>query len=38
MSSEEIIRAYPQLSVEDIRAALSYAADVIRTDVLTPLP
>jgi uncharacterized protein (DUF433 family) len=37
MSIADIIAAYPQLTIEDIQAALSYAADVIRTDVLTPL-
>jgi uncharacterized protein (DUF433 family) len=37
MSIDDIITAYPQLSIEDIQAALSYAADVIRTDLLTPL-
>ncbi len=34
MTSEEIRGAYPQLTVEDIRAALAYAADVIYQDVL----
>ncbi len=38
MTSEEIRGAYPQLTVEDIRAALAYAADVIYQDVLAPLP
>jgi len=38
MMPEEIQEAYPQLTSEDIRAALAYAADVIHQDVLMPLP
>ena len=38
MSSEEIVKEYPQLSDLDIRAALAYAADVIHQDILVPLP
>lgn len=38
MPSEEIRAAYPQLTAEDIQAALAYAADVIHQDVLIPLP
>ena len=38
MTPEEIRQAYPQLTVEDIQAALAYAADVISQDVLAPLP
>jgi uncharacterized protein (DUF433 family) len=38
MTPEEIQQAYPQLTVEDIQAALAYAADVISQDVLAPLP
>jgi uncharacterized protein (DUF433 family) len=38
MTSEQIREEYPQLSDEDIRAALAYAADVIHQDVLAPLP
>ena len=38
MTSEEIREAYPQLTVEDIQAALAYAADVMYQDVLAPLP
>ncbi len=33
----EIQDAYPQLTTEDIQAALTYAADVVRQDVLLPL-
>ncbi|MGC9396264.1 MAG: DUF433 domain-containing protein [Anaerolineae bacterium] len=38
MTPDEIRTAYPQLVGEDIRAALSYAADTLRQDVLLPLP
>lgn len=38
MTWKEIKEAYPQLTDEDIRAALAYAADVIHQDVLVPLP
>ena len=37
MSPKEIQDHYPQLTDEDIRAALAYAADVIHQDVLAPL-
>jgi uncharacterized protein (DUF433 family) len=37
MTPEEIREAYPQLTTEDIQAALAYAADVIYQDVLAPL-
>ena len=38
MSPQEIQEAYPQLSAEDIGAALAYAADVLSQDILAPLP
>ena len=38
MTPGEIQEAYPQLSAEDIQAALAYAADVIAQDALAPLP
>lgn len=38
MTPEEIREAFPQLTGEDIRAALAYAADVVYRDVLAPLP
>jgi len=37
MDPQEIRDAYPQLTVEDIQAALAYAADVIQSDVFVPL-
>jgi len=33
-----IREAYPQLTDEDIQAALAYAAEVIHQDILVPLP
>jgi len=38
MTPEEIQKAYPQLAVEDIQAALACAAKVIHQDILVPLP
>jgi uncharacterized protein (DUF433 family) len=38
VTSEEIQAAYPQLTSEDIQAALAYAADVIHQEILVPLP
>lgn len=38
MTPEEIQQAYPQLVSDDIRAALAYAADTIRQEVLISLP
>jgi uncharacterized protein (DUF433 family) len=38
MAPEEIREAYPQLTDEDIQAALAYAAEVIHQDILAPLP
>lgn len=37
LTSEEILQAYPQLGIEDIRAALAYAAEVMEHDILLPL-
>ena len=36
MSAEEVLQEYPQLSPEDIRAALEYAAEVMHHEVLIP--
>ena len=38
MTSAEIQEAYPQLTAEDIRAALAYAAETVHQEVLIPLP
>ncbi|MEW6365131.1 MAG: DUF433 domain-containing protein [Acidobacteriota bacterium] len=38
MNAGAILVAYPQLSVEDIQAALAYAAEVVHQEVLMPLP
>ena len=38
MTPEQIRDAYPQLALEDIRAALGYAADAVQQDMLLPLP
>ena len=37
MTYAEIQQAYPQLQTEDIRAALAYAAEVLRGETLAPL-
>jgi uncharacterized protein (DUF433 family) len=37
MSFDEIVAEYPQLKAESVRAALAYAADVVRHEVFLPL-
>ena len=37
MTSADILAEYPQLTREDILAALAYAADMLHDDVLLPL-
>ncbi len=37
MTIQEVLQAYPQLSEEDIRAALAYAAETLKTELLVPL-
>lgn len=37
MTFDEILDAYPQLKKESIQAALAYAAEVVRQDVILPL-
>ncbi len=37
MTWEEVRAAFPQLSSEDIQAALAYAAELIHQDILAPL-
>lgn len=36
LSTEEILREYPSLTPESIRAAVAYAADVVRENARTP--
>ena len=38
MTAKEIQESFPQLTIEDVRAALAYAAEVMRQDVLLPFP
>ena len=33
MTAEEILQAYPQLTIEDVRAALAYAAEIMEQDI-----
>ncbi len=37
MTPEEVMAAYPQLTREDILAALAYAAEMLHDDLLAPL-
>ncbi|HLE82953.1 MAG TPA: DUF433 domain-containing protein [Thermoanaerobaculia bacterium] len=37
MSAEEIREAFPQLTPEDVSAALAYAAEVLKDEVVLPL-
>jgi uncharacterized protein (DUF433 family) len=37
MTDVEILEAYPQLKLEDIHAALAYAAEVMRQELLLPV-
>lgn len=37
VSEAEILQAYPQLTTEDIRAALAYAAEMTRENII-PIP
>jgi uncharacterized protein (DUF433 family) len=38
LTFEDIRAAYPQLSDEDIYASLAYAAEVMRQEIVLPLP
>jgi uncharacterized protein (DUF433 family) len=38
MTTAQIREAYPQLTDEDIRAALAYAAELTHQEILLPLP
>ena len=37
-SFEQILEAHPRLTMEAIQAALAFAADALRADVVYPLP
>lgn len=37
MTPTNILEAYPQLTENDVQAALSYAAEVMRQEILVPL-
>jgi uncharacterized protein (DUF433 family) len=37
LSPEEIVEEYPPLTLEDIRAAISYAANLTREEEILPL-
>lgn len=37
MTIEQVTQEYPQLPREAVQAALAYAADVVRQDILLPL-
>ncbi|HID54331.1 MAG TPA: DUF433 domain-containing protein [Anaerolineae bacterium] len=37
MTPTNILEAYPQLTENDVQAALSYAAEVMRRELLVPL-
>jgi len=37
MTPEEIIEAYPQLTAEDVQAALACAAETLHLEILVPL-
>lgn len=37
MSMDDILKEYPQIKMESIQAALAYAADAVRQEILLPL-
>jgi uncharacterized protein (DUF433 family) len=37
LTPEEIVDEYPSLALDDIRAAIAYAADLAREEVILPL-
>ena len=37
LSAEEIVEEYPPLTIDDVRAAISYAAALIREEEILPL-
>jgi len=38
ISQDEILQEYPRLQAEDIRAALTYAANVLAGETVFPIP
>jgi uncharacterized protein (DUF433 family) len=38
LSAEDIVREYPPLTIDDVRAAKAYAAELSREQDLVPLP
>lgn len=38
MTADQVIEQYPQLTLNDVRAALAYAAEVLRSDPVLPIP
>ena len=38
IAEQEILREYPRLTTDDIRAALTYAADVVAREDVFPIP
>ncbi len=37
MAAEEVIAEYPQLTIEDIQAALAYAAETLHSEILVAI-
>ena len=37
LSPEEIVKEYPPLTLEDVRAAIKYAAELTREEEIVPL-
>ncbi len=37
MTPEEIVEEYPPLTLDDVKAAIAYAAELVREEELTPL-
>jgi len=37
LTIEEVIKEYPQITREAVQAALAYAADVLRQEIILPL-
>ncbi|MFA0741721.1 MAG: hypothetical protein DFNUSKGM_001835 [Candidatus Fervidibacter sacchari] len=37
LTPEEIVEEYPPLTLDDVKAAVAYAAELVREEELTPL-